>query len=1475
MPLWSRVSRVTSNPKLEVIILAALAYVPLLLTAPGVVGADTKPYLYLDPSKLLSGAPYLWLEDVGLGTVPHQNIGYLWPMGPFFWLSETLGLPDWVGQRLWLATIMFAAAMGVRSMLRAIGWNNGGVFIASLAYMLSPYPLSYVARISVLTLPWAGLGWLISFAARSLRVGGWRYPAGFALVAMTIGGTNATSLLLIGIGPVLWLLHAWYSTSADDGPHNITFPAVVATALRIGALTALTALWWVVGLVMQGTYGPSVLRYTETYEAIADSSTATEAFRGLGYWFFYGNDSLGQWIEPSIAYTSRTPLLILSFGLPILALAAAAMTRWRHRSFFVLLIVVGGFMAVGGHPYESSSFLGNWFTEFTRSDTGLALRSTPRATPLLVLGTSVLLGAGVSALSRWRPPVEGPLRAVLTVLIIANLPPLWTGQFIAEHLQRPEEIPDYWVDAIDHLDAAGNDTRILEVPGADFASYRWGNTVEPITPGLTDRPYIARELVPFGSEPAASLVIELDRRFQEGEYSPEALAPVARLMGVGDVVLRADLKYERFRTPRPDETWAQLLETPGLDEPILFGPQAPNVAGPEQTLIDEIELGADLLRQAAAESPSPVAVFGVSDPLPIVRVRPADSPIIVAGDAQGLVDAGAAGLIDTDRLLLFSATFADRQDELAAMLNNNAGADLPLLIVTDSNRRQARHWGTIRENTGYIERAEEEPADDPGDYRLDVFPEETSAHQTVAVHEGATVTASNYGNPVTYTVDNRATLGVDGDKATAWRVGAFDDVRGESLQIELDRPVADVASIQVVQPLNGNRNRFITELRVHTDDTFVDVALDASSRRRTGQEISFTQPHSFRTLRLEILATNAGPRDNYVGLSGVGIAEVEIPGVDVAEVIRVPTDLLAASSDLGQQPLALVLSRLRSDAREPVRSDGEEMMRRRVELPESIGVALSGQARLSSYASDQRVAQLLSPDDLVARTSASGSLAGALNAKPRAAFDHDQSTIFTTPFGPQPDHWLEYQAAAETTIDSLDLDVVVDDRHSVPTVIDVIIDGTLHETVSLPTVDGLLERNQSVSFSVPIAEAQGTTFRLVFRGVNERITKEWYSRSQVALPLGISEWRIGDATPAQQVDGALQFDTGCRDDLLSIAGRPAPVRVTGTRSDALARRPLDITGCEPSTALPAGDVDIMTARGRSTGIDIDQLVLTTHATDQLGTAAAAPSVKVLDDGRVHTEVEIDSATSPYWFVLGQSVNDGWKATSPQLGDLGPPTLVDGYANGWLIDPSAYPQLDGPVNLRVEWTPQQTVAKGLWATVFGALLCLALFITGRRQTDLSLSGGPVSNRPLPDDPRLATKRQDPSSAPAWQLLVGALGIGVFALLNLPQWRAASIVFPVLLVASLKRETARRSLPAAAALLLVLSGAYTTIQQFRHRFPTGFGWPEFFGDVHVLSVAALLMLATEVVRIRLDSVEHPAPDDHTPHDTDHHDSRRLPH
>ena len=116
------------------------------------MGADTKSYLYLDPGRLLSDAPYMWDPGTGLGTVTHQVIGYSWPMGPFYFVLDAVGLPDWAAQRLWLGTLMVAAGVGVMFLLRTLDWVgpdararapgwDAGVLVASFAYALSPYVL--------------------------------------------------------------------------------------------------------------------------------------------------------------------------------------------------------------------------------------------------------------------------------------------------------------------------------------------------------------------------------------------------------------------------------------------------------------------------------------------------------------------------------------------------------------------------------------------------------------------------------------------------------------------------------------------------------------------------------------------------------------------------------------------------------------------------------------------------------------------------------------------------------------------------------------------------------------------------------------------------------------------------------------------------------------------------------------------------------------------------------------------------------------------------------------------------------------------------------------------------------------------------------------------------------------------------------------------------------------------------------------
>ena len=118
---------------------------------------------------------------------------------------------------------------------------------------------------------------------------------------------------------------------------------------------------------------------------------------------------------------------------------------------------------------------------------------------------------------------------------------------------------------------------------------------------------IARELVPIGSAPGVSLLNALDRSIQEGWFEPATLAPIARLLGTTDIVVRNDLEYERYRTVRPQVLWPQVSSAPGLSAPQTFGPQLPNVAAADRPLIDEIQLALD----PRAPTPPEVAIFHV------------------------------------------------------------------------------------------------------------------------------------------------------------------------------------------------------------------------------------------------------------------------------------------------------------------------------------------------------------------------------------------------------------------------------------------------------------------------------------------------------------------------------------------------------------------------------------------------------------------------------------------------------------------------------------------------------------------------------------------------------------------------------------------------------------------------------------------------------------------------------------------------
>ena len=301
-----------------------------------------------------------------------------------------------------------------------------------------------------------------------------------------------------------------------------------------------------------------------------------DILRGLGNWFFYGYDRSGH-VGGAVNQTtcSNQVVVFVSYLVPgprlprgrAGALAPPRLLRRvrgrRHRRR-------GRRVALRRHDA-----LGRLWKRFT-SDTsvGLALRnSAPSGAGRGARASPGCVGAGVGAV---RPSTARRVAAVAVAAVVAlAFLPVWRNGYLTPGVERPEHIPAYWKDAIHALDAGDHQTRILEVPGSAFATYRWGNTVEPITPGLTTRPYIAREVLPAGSPESFNLLDAFDHRIQNGSFEAVALAPLARLFGIGTVALRSDLAYERSGTPHPRVVWDALTDPrpPGIGAPRTFGPR--------------------------------------------------------------------------------------------------------------------------------------------------------------------------------------------------------------------------------------------------------------------------------------------------------------------------------------------------------------------------------------------------------------------------------------------------------------------------------------------------------------------------------------------------------------------------------------------------------------------------------------------------------------------------------------------------------------------------------------------------------------------------------------------------------------------------------------------------------------------------------------------------------------------------------------
>jgi arabinofuranan 3-O-arabinosyltransferase len=1502
---------------LEHLLLAGLVLVPLLAVARGVVSSDTKTYLYLDPARFLGQVASMWYPTAALGTVTHQYIGYLFPMGPYYAATAALHVPTWIAQRLWLGAILFGAGAGVLCLCRTIRVRRPGSTVAALAYMLSPYLLQYSGRISVILMPWAALPWLVALTARALaarrsstRPASWRYAALFALVVALSSGINASSVLYVVVGPLLWL--AWAVAAERDASWR---DAGVVLA-QLGVLSALVSAWWIVGLMVEAGFGVDILRYTESVRATSSTSTPLEVLRGLGYWYFYGGGKSGPWTQSVVLYTRWLWLVGVSYLVPLLAFVSAVLVRWRWRGYFVALTVVGVVLSVGAYPYTAPTPVGAALKAFMNGTTaGLAMRSTDRATPLALLGLAMLLGAGVAGLAaawRGRAWLAGIVTSALFALILAANPALFNGDAaVVDGLTQPASLPAYDLAAARYLNAVHRGTRVLAIPGNAFAAYTWGDTTDTPQPALLTRPFVTREQQVMGSIATADTLYAIDAPIQAHIQSWSALAPMARLVSAGDVLVEYDQTSARYGSPQAVTLAETLARTPpGLAGPKRFGLPGQRVAAPTV----DTELLAGTLH---AKKPPPVAVYTVAEPRPIVRAESDAGALVVAGDATGLETLAAQGMLDTKSAIYYAGSLDRRPSTLRRLAANGA-----TLVLTDTNRKQGFRWNGLSANAGQIQTARNDATTrTPSDSPIDLFatsrhPSPPSGSRTVATYIGAAdVTASSYGNPVTYQPEDRAYSAIDGDLRTAWETGTFTpDVDGQWWQVDFGHRVT-ANHVTVVQPLFGTRKRAISKVTLtFTGSRPVTVRLRAASRRREGQRVRFSR-RAFRTLRITIDATTKTRG------TPVGFAEVEVPGQHVAEIDQMPTDLLGrlGRSSLRDR-LVIAMTRTRGSPYTTAQADPQMVLARSFTLPTARTFTLSGTATLSPLLTDTEIGRLVGVPGATGTgvvATSSSRLTGALGDTAAAAADGNPATLWQSGFGAHDvdGAWLQYRLPAPLTFATMSLRVVADRRHSVPAALEVTAftratGRTETRQIALPFFLRSAVPGTTVSLPVSFPALRGTRIRVTFDRVREkRAPLADHKRSEI-LPLGITELGIPGLRvppPPASLPGT------CQRDLLRLDGHPLALKVVGSVASALHDGQVSIEPCgadargirlaaghhvlESALATaPAVTPAVTPAGGAARGVpdvpdvpdvagwNIDELTLSSAAgggpapaSDPTAapTPGAAPRVRAHQTSATAWTLDVRHATQPFELVLGESLNAGWHAVArPAPGarpgsravTLGPPQLVDAFANGWQVSRADLRLLGGTgFSVSLTWTPQRAVWVGIAVSAAALLACLALAVFSRRKRRkrrndgagaAAAHGGRRADAAFPIEPSLALpgtggarRRLRWWAVAGVALLVGALAASI----STP---VCGVGVAVAVAAGLTYRRLRILGAGAAVGLLAAAVGLVVVGQALHPAAGGGNWPHAYHDAATLAAMAVAFLGADAI---VDYAAKPAPTD----------------
>ncbi len=1181
--------------RLRLLALCAVLTAATFLQEPGRIASDTKLDLTADPWRFLGRALHLW-EPLGfLGQVQNQAYGYLFPMGPFFALGHSAGLPEWVIQRLWMSMLLCLAVLGVNRLAAQLGIGTPTArLFGALAFALAPRVMSTLGPVSIEALPMVLASWVLVPLVRGARGGSPRRAALQSAVAvLCMGGVNAVETLAVLPLAVLYL------ATRERGTRR----ARLAAWWGVGVLGA--CLWWLVPLVLMGKVSPPFLDWIESARTTTGKTSLVEVLRGTSHWVAFlsgpaGPEWRGGWLLVTLPAAILDTAIIAVGGLVGLCLRGMPERRWLRLALLagVAMVCFGHVGALNGIGAESQrSLLDGAFAP---------LRNVHKFDPVLrvplVLGLTHLVGRVLdrrSPLGRLRS-VQVAVLGVVVIGLVGSGTPLVNRSLVPRGSFL--EIPPYWQRAADWLAAHGSNGRALLVPGASFGDYYWGRPKDEPLQTLATTPWAVRDAVPLTNAGGVRMLDAVQSRLATGTASPGLAAYLAR-SGVSYLVVRNDLDYAVAGSARPVLVHQSIALSGGLDRVATFGP---TVGGGTP----------DLALDQQLDRPYPaVEVFEVTSR--------ADFAVLVPDSGVGSVQGGSEGLLD--------ALDAAAPVPAVALMDGGDGVGSSRL-VTDTPARRELDFGRLDHHASGVL-----TLTDPlrlGNPARDYLPPGADAQVTVARQDGVQLAVSSSladaGSLGGVLPASGAFAAFDGRAATSWVAGDPSGAVGQWLR----------ATFPSVTQLQGGTIEVAMGLPGPQVDV-VEVVTDVGSTRFAvpANGLIALPPVRTRQLVVRAVAVAGGGAGSQFGLT-----EIRVPGIAAARPLVLPVKG-SASGYVLTAPVGAVPGCVH-DSGGPLCAVG---LSRPGEEDGGIDRVLTGS---TSGKFEVMVQALARPgaalDSLLARgadviaSATSSSVADADGSAARVA-DGDPSTGWVAaPTDHNPILTFAFANPRRLT----GITVTVDPRlaASPPGSVIVSLDGR--------RVGARLGASGVVNFP----ETLTRTVVVSFADVAPKQSYDPFSREFSLLPVGVSELSFNGAEAARAtVRDSTQISWGCGEGpTVAVDGTPVETAGIATVGQLRLGLPIAFAGCGPAVTVGSGarivarplpTLSVRSISLRAPGERVPTQLVVALGRDRWGPVDRLLAVPSRDTSGV---IAVREASNPGWSAtlagrrLVPVVVDGWQ-----------------------------------------------------------------------------------------------------------------------------------------------------------------------------------------------------------------------------------------